>query len=256
MKWIKVGVVVLLAEAVLVCSLAVLFHFQVLNEKRRIILQSNIVAMSYALQPQPFTSSSSRYFYEYGFPNIVSIFKDPMSTRAAFSFDKTNLTKFSILLEEDILKKGDDELRQIFENPDKFRIQETPEEVKINVPLYRGHGDKPYGIVQVSNTITNLRRDIFFKNFFLYLAIILLYNSQIFLIYLYRRQRRKQTVVYLEKGYLKEHAIGALKLQHKILGDIIADHENIEAAPHTGRKEEAGPGQGGKLIVLERPDDD
>ena len=66
-------------------------------------------------------------------------------------------------------------------------------------------------------------------------------------------QGKKETVVYLEKGYLKEHAIGALKLQHKILADIIADHEDENYAPEnaSGDKEKTVPG--GKIIVLEKP---
>jgi len=41
--------------------------------------------------------------------------------------------------------------------------------------------------------------------------------------------RRKKEVVF-EKGYLKEHSIGALKIMHKVLGDIIQDHE-IDTEP-------------------------
>src|SRR5579885_753084 len=35
---------------------------------------------------------------------------------------------------------------------------------------------------------------------------------------------RRREVIF-EKGYLKEHSIGALKIMHKVLGDIIGDHE-------------------------------
>jgi hypothetical protein len=252
-KWVKGLLVVGLAEFVIAAALAVLFHFQVQNEKRRIILQSNIVAMSYALQPQKYTVSSTRYFYEFGYPNITSIFQDPMRAMGLHDIDQANFAKFSIWLKSDIDKEGREELRQVFENPKKYRILETAEEVTVNIPLYHGYGGEPYGIVQIATTIRNLPRDIFYKNFFLYLAIILLYNSQILLLYLYRRQRKRETVVYLEKGYLKEHAIGALKLQHKILGDIIADHEHIETPPGPESHAENKPDRSSKVIVLDKP---
>ncbi len=255
-KWLKGLLVVCLAECVILAALAVLFHFQVQNEKRRIILQGNIVAMSYALQPKGYDVSSSRYFYELGYPNIISIFQDPMRSVGSHDIEHANFSKFSIWLKSDIDKEGREDLRQVFENPNKYRIQETAKEVTVNVPLYHGYGEKPYGMVQIVTTISNLSRDVFYKNFFLYLAIILLYNSQVLLLYLLWRQRRKETVVYLEKGYLKEHAIGALKLQHKILGDIIADHEHIESAPEPERDSGKEPDRAPKVIILEKPERD
>jgi hypothetical protein len=246
----------ILAESAIFGALAVLFHYQALNAKRRIIVQSNIMAMSYALQPQPYKSSSARYFCEFGFPSIISIFQDPMSGSAPRNLSNANFIKLSIWLESDMKKKEQGDLEKILDSPQKYRFQETQEEVSVNVPLYNEGAKKPYGIVRVTSTIAHLQRDVFFKNFFLYLAIVLLYNSQLLLIYLYQRQRKKETVVYLEKGYLREHAIGALKLQHKILGDIIADHEGMEEAQAPGGKDQKQDESGQRLRVLERPKQD
>lgn len=240
------------AELAISAALAILFHFQAVSEKRRIILQSNIVAMSYALQPEGFEMSSTRYFYEFGYPGITSVFKDPMHKSKDRNMGQANFTKFSILLKRDAENEDLEKLENMLANPREYRVQETANEVIVNVPLYHGKARNPYGIVQIATNISNLSRDVFYKNFFLYLAIFLLYNSQILLIYLYRRQRKRETVIYLEKGYLKEHAIGALKLQHKILGDIIADHEDIESPPKAEISQRHESKESPKVVLLEK----
>ena len=42
----------------------------------------------------------------------------------------------------------------------------------------------------------------------------------------------------MDKGYLKEHSIGALKIMHKVLGDIIEDHP-AEDEKTVGTKEKS-----------------
>ncbi len=63
---------------------------------------------------------------------------------------------------------------------------------------------------------------------------------------------RRDRVTVFEKGYLKEHAIGALKLQHRLLGQIIRDHEEEEQpqqAPPVRPVEVVGRG---KVIQLDK----
>jgi hypothetical protein len=57
-------------------------------------------------------------------------------------------------------------------------------------------------------------------------------NNQAFIFYLLTRRKRE---VVFEKGYLKEHSIGALKIMYKVLGDIIEDHQT-EIEPDDKRK--------------------
>jgi hypothetical protein len=51
--------------------------------------------------------------------------------------------------------------------------------------------------------------------------------------------RKKKEIVF-EKGYLKEHSIGALKIMHKVLGDIIDDHKADHEAPDQAKRQESG----------------
>ena len=66
-------------------------------------------------------------------------------------------------------------------------------------------------------------KKVFADNFLLYVAILVVLNNQAFILYLFFR-RRKEEVPFGVEGYLKEHSISALKLMHKVLGDIIEDH--------------------------------
>ncbi|MBK7975760.1 MAG: hypothetical protein IPK07_21630 [Deltaproteobacteria bacterium] len=62
---------------------------------------------------------------------------------------------------------------------------------------------------------------------------------------------RRDRVTVFEKGYLKEHAIGALKLQHRLLGQIIRDHEDEESEPAPAARP-AGDAPRGKVIPLDK----
>ena len=41
-------------------------------------------------------------------------------------------------------------------------------------------------------------------------------------------EKKKKEEEFVDKGYLKEHSIGALKIMHKVLGDIIDDHHTTD----------------------------
>ena len=62
-------------------------------------------------------------------------------------------------------------------------------------------------------------------------------NNQAFIFYLLTRKKKE---VIFEKGYLKEHSIGALKIMHKVLGDIIDDHKTDHESPDHTKRQESG----------------
>ena len=63
---------------------------------------------------------------------------------------------------------------------------------------------------------------------------------------------RRDRVTVFEKGYLKEHAIGALKLQHRLLGQIIRDHEDEAEVEPAAAARPAPDGPRGKVIPLDK----
>jgi hypothetical protein len=57
--------------------------------------------------------------------------------------------------------------------------------------------------------------------------------------------RKKKEIVF-EKGYLRNNSVGALKIMHKILGDVIADHELEEQGV---QKEDSVKNSDGKNVI-------
>ena len=80
-------------------------------------------------------------------------------------------------------------------------------------------------------------KKVFADNFLLYVAILVVLNNQAFILHLFLR-RKKEEIPFSE-GYLKEHSISALKLMHKVLGDIIEDHASEDKK--TAEKKTADP---------------
>ena len=232
---------ILLAQAVLAVALGTLFRFQALNEKRELILNYTVVVQFYSYQPNPYLTSYSRYFYNYGYPTFTSLFEDPMRPRQNRSMDEANFSRFSILLEDEIAQSSDPKVKEAFLHPPGNLIQEYGDLLAVNAVLYRDADRKPYGLVRITHNVKNLYRDVFFKNALLYFVVVLLFNSQIALVWLYLSRRRRPVIMDLESGYLREHAIGALKLQHRILGDIIADHQDLEPSRPAGAGDNVVP---------------
>ena len=65
------------------------------------------------------------------------------------------------------------------------------------------------------------------NNGIFYLFLFLILNNQAFLFYLWVRKKKD---VVLDQGYLKDSSLGAIKIMHKLLGDIIDDHKESKDA--------------------------
>lgn len=82
---------------------------------------------------------------------------------------------------------------------------------------------EPYGIVRIPAQRLRIYRGLIERNAALYLTVGFLFAAQLILGYLLMLKRRREII--FERGYLREHALGALKLQRQILDGIIRDHE-------------------------------
>jgi len=219
--------VILFSEILLIAGLFGLFQLQKAQEKGELILRSNMVALFYARPGYVYDKSYRQEFYDFGYPGLRAIFKNPFLIRGGYSFHQANFSEFAILLKKDIDASSDPHLKHAFYYPRANRIQEYDQIIAINLPLYKPGKTSPYGMIRIEHNLKNFSRDVFFKNFLSYLLIALFYNAFLVAVLLWLR-KPKETVVYLERGYLKEHALGALKLHYKILGQIIEDHEKAE----------------------------
>jgi len=219
---------VVAGELILIMGLFFIFELQTRQEKGELILRSNMVALFYANPADEYKASYRRAFYDFGYPSASAMLKNPFQIKGGYSLNKANFSEFAIILEKDIEKSSDPYLKQAFLSPWENRVQEYGQTLSLNVPLFRGKEKKPYGLVRIEHNLKNFPRDIFYKNLLVYILVGIFYNGFLLAIIFGVFRKPKETVVYLEKGYLKEYALGALKLHYKILGKIIEDHENLQ----------------------------
>lgn len=150
---------------------------------------------------------------------------------------------FSVLLRKDAERGGlFDRFSQDFYPTRGSNIQKSSGLLSVSVPFFASGDTLPYGIVKIDSGIAELRQAVLKENFLLYAAILVVLNSQSFIMYLLLAARKKREIVF-EKGYLKEHSIGALKIFHRVLGDIIEDHTAREIAESTHVEEDSSEHQ-------------
>ncbi|GBD39285.1 hypothetical protein HRbin37_01559 [bacterium HR37] len=132
---------------------------------------------------------------------------------------------FSIVLKKDIERgKVAGYFMKDFYPEDGYSVKKHKGMISVIVPFNIRASEKsePFGIVKIDSDTKSIAKKVIADNFLLYAAMIVVLNNQAFIFYLLLRKRKE---VVFEKGYLKEHSIGALKIMHKVLGDIIQDHE-------------------------------
>ena len=95
--------------------------------------------------------------------------------------------------------------------------------ISVSVPFSIQEETEPFGIVKIDSETKALIKKVIADNFLLYAAMLVVLNNQAFILYLLMRRKRE---VIFEKGYIREHSLGSLRLMHKILGDMIEDNMN------------------------------
>ena len=89
-------------------------------------------------------------------------------------------------------------------------------------PFFLDGARKPHGVVRIETSTIPILINVLANNGIFYLFLFLILNNQAFLFYLWVRKKRD---VVLDKRYLKDSSLGAIKIMHKLLGDIIDDHK-------------------------------
>ena len=241
---LKKAAIILAGEVILFLGLSGLFELQKDQERSELITRSNMVALFYANPAHYYEKSYRREFYDLGYSGAKSILKSPFPAKS-ISSSQANFSQFAVILKEDVDNSADPHVKHAFYYPQLNHIQEYESTIAVNLPLYREGEKTPYGLIRVEHDIRNLPRDIFYKNLLSYILIGIFFNGFMAAVIFGLMRKPKETVVYLEKGYLKEYALGALKLHHKILGQIIDDHENSQAG---AQSQAAGTRQGWRII--------
>lgn len=133
---------------------------------------------------------------------------------------------FSVVLKRDIEKaKSPDDFKDDFYPKKGYSVGDHYGVISVSVPFALQGRSEPFGIVKIESDTHAIMEKVLSDNFLFYAAVLVVLNNQAFIFYLLLRKRKE---VIFEKGYLKEHSIGALKIMHKVLGDIIGDHEGGE----------------------------
>jgi len=130
---------------------------------------------------------------------------------------------FSVVFKKDVERgKASGYFMQDFYPEGGYDVKKHNGVISVSVPFSFQEKAEPIGIVKIDSDTKTIAKKVLADNFLLYAAMLVVLNNQAFIFHLL--MRRKKEVVF-EKGYLKEHSIGALKIMHKVLGDIIEDHE-------------------------------
>lgn len=130
---------------------------------------------------------------------------------------------FSVVFKKDVQKgKASGYFMQDFYPEAGYDVKKRNGIISVSVPFSFQQKTEPIGIVKIDSDTKTIAKKVFADNFLLYAAMLVVLNNQAFIFHLLLR--RKKEVIF-EKGYLKEHSIGALKIMHKVLGDIIEDHQ-------------------------------
>lgn len=133
---------------------------------------------------------------------------------------------FSVLFKKDLVKgRSTGYFLNDLPADANFSVKKNNGVISVLVPFFSRESSEPFGVVKIDSDTFTILKKVFSDNFLLYVAMIVVLNNQAFITYLLMRKRKE---VIFEQGYLKEHSIGALKIMHKVLGDIIEDHKHPE----------------------------
>jgi len=113
-----------------------------------------------------------------------------------------------------------------------YSVKDSNGILSVLVPFSGRDHSEYLGLVKIDSDTSAILKKVFADNYLLYAAMLIVLNNQAFIFYLLTRRKRE---VVFEKGYLKEHSIGALKIMHKVLGDVIEDHQT-EIEPDDKKK--------------------
>ncbi|MCY3985552.1 MAG: hypothetical protein OXF23_00690 [Candidatus Dadabacteria bacterium] len=211
---------IFMVELGIIALIGVVFYFQFDNAKKEFVTRTRAIAETIGGQATNFyqnrgEASTSDEFY---------LFLDErLGREKLFNTFGVSPKFFSVTF----TKQQENEMASghFLENaypPEGYSVEKYAGKISVSVPFLAPQVEGPLGIVKIDSDTKTLMKKVFSDNFLLYVAILVVLNNQAFILQLFFR-RRKEEIAFGD-GYLKEHSIGALKLMHKVLGDIIEDH--------------------------------
>lgn len=129
-----------------------------------------------------------------------------------------------------------------------YTVTDTNGIISVSVPFSTQAQTEPFGLVKIDSDTAGILKKVFADNYLLYAAMLIVLNNQAFIFYLLMMRKKKEVV--FERGYLKEHSIGALKIMHKVLGDIIDDHKTEQDGGGEEQKKQRESAQEKNVISI------
>ncbi|HSE83210.1 MAG TPA: hypothetical protein VLB01_01520 [Thermodesulfobacteriota bacterium] len=220
-------------ELCILALVGLVFLFQFSKEKEELVDKSKAIAETIGDQASSFFSlrgseTTSNEFFLF--------LDDRLGRKKLFNTFEIAPKFFSVVFKKDVESgKASGYFMDDFYPEGGYSVKKDNGMISVSVPFTIQGKTEPFGIVEIDSDTETIVKKVLADNFLLYAAILVVFNNQAFIFYLLLR--RKKEVVF-EKGYLKEHSIGALKIMHRVLGDIIEDHKR-EFVEETGKKQDS-----------------
>ncbi len=215
----------LLVELFILMLIGVVFYFQFDKERDEFVSKTRAIAETIGEQ-------ANSYFLDYGKEPSTDEFymflDERLGRKKLFNTFDISPKFFSVIFKKDLKKSGENGyFMKGFLHEGGYIVKKEKGLISVSVPFSVSASKNVFGIVKIDSDTGTLLKKVFSDNFLLYAAMLVVLNNQALILFLFMR-RKKEAVVF-DKGYLKEHSIGALKIMHRVLGDIIEDHSTAES---------------------------
>ena len=215
---------VLLVELSILMLIGVVFYFQFSSAKEEFVNKTRAIAETIGEQ-------ASTYFSDIGKEPTSDEFylflDERLGRKKLFNTFEIAPKFFSVVFKKDV-EQGyvNGYFHRDFYPEQGYSVKKNKGVISVTVPFVTRQESEPFGIVKIDSDNMSILKKVFADNFLLYVAMLVVFNNQAYILYLFTRKKKEEVIV--DKGYLKEHSIGALKIMHKVLGDIIEDHPSTE----------------------------
>lgn len=221
-------IVSILVELCIFALVGLVFLFQYTKAKEDFVTKTRAVAetigdLSGSFFSEDNNNPSSDEFYHF--------LDERLGRKKLFNTFELAPKFFSVRFAKDL--NYSDENKGVFMqdmDPKDYKVENKAGMISVSVPFTIKDMMEPYGIIKIDSDKSAIAKKVLSDNFLLYAAMLVVFNNQAFIVFLLLR--RKKEVVF-EKGYLRENSLGALKIMHKLLGDMIVDNETIPDKPDT-----------------------
>ena len=211
---------VLLVELSILMLIGIVFYFQFSSAKEEFVNKTRAIAETIGEQASTYFSDIGR---EPTSDEFYLFLDERLGRKKLFNTFEIAPKFFSVVFKKDVEKGSVGGLfNKDFYPEEGYSVKKNRGIISVTVPFVTRQQSEPFGIVKIDSDNMTILKKVFADNFLLYVAMLVVFNNQAYILYLFTRKKKEEVLV--DKGYLKEHSIGALKIMHKVLGDIIEDH--------------------------------